>query len=145
LPGVLLDTHALVWLVNGERSLTAEALAAIANSQRDGMLYVSPITGWELSVAAQKAPAAGRPDLGGQSARPWLREALALTGAKLIPINQRIAFEAADVPEHYGRRDPGDCFLIATARVRRIPIITRDGAMCDLARERPDYLTVISC
>ncbi len=134
-----------MWLVNGERSLKADALAAIANSQRDGALYVSPMTGWELSVASQKSTSAGRPDLGGQSARAWFREALTLTTAKLIPISQRIAFEAAEVPEHYGRRDPGDCFLIATARVRRIPIVTRDGAMCDLARERPDYLTVFTC
>jgi len=60
-------------------------------------------------------------------------------------MTQAITFEAADVPTIYSRRDPGDCFLIATARLKRIPIITRDGAMCDLARDRPDYLSVIIC
>lgn len=142
---MLLDTHALLWLVNAESALTAQALSAIATSQLDKTLYVSPITGWELAVAAQKAPGHGRPDLGGQSPREWLREALGLAGAKLVPINQRISFEAAEVPAHYGRRDPGDCFLIATARVRRIPIITRDAAMHDLSLDRPDYLSVIVC
>ena len=81
MPGVLLDTHALLWLVNAEFALTAEALAAVATSQLDKTLYVSPVTGWELAVAAQKAPGPGRPDLGGQSPRAWLREALTLTGA----------------------------------------------------------------
>jgi PIN domain nuclease of toxin-antitoxin system len=44
-----------------------------------------------------------------------------------------------------GHRDPGDCFLIATARIRKIPIVTRDRLICDLAREQPDYLSVIAC
>lgn len=60
-------------------------------------------------------------------------------------MTQVVAFEAAEVPLIYGRKDPGDCFLIATARVRGLPIVTRDGAMHDLARERPDYLSVIAC
>ena len=55
------------------------------------------------------------------------------------------ALEAAEVSAVFGRKDPGDCFLIATARVRRIPIITRDGAMAELARDRPDYLSAIIC
>jgi PIN domain nuclease of toxin-antitoxin system len=53
--------------------------------------------------------------------------------------------EAAEVVNVYARKDPGDCFLIATARIRRMPIITRDAAMIDLALTRPDYLAVIEC
>jgi PIN domain nuclease of toxin-antitoxin system len=144
LPGALLDTHALLWLVNGD-NLTDEALDAIATNQAAGTLYASPITGWELAVAAQKPPAADRPDLGGQAASHWFREALQVTGAKLIPVKQRIAIEAAAVAAVYARKDPGDCFLIATARVRGIPLITRDGAILELARAQPDYLSVIAC
>ena len=144
MPGVLLDTHTLLWLVNGA-ALSEDAITAIAQAQRDRMLFVSAISGWELSVAAQKAPGPGRPDLGGRPASLWFRAALTLTGAKLATITQAITFEAAEVPTIYSRRDPGDCFLIATARVKRIAIVTRDRAMCDLARERPDYLNVITC
>ena len=142
--GALLDTHTLLWLVNGD-NLTDEALEAIAENQAAGTLYASPITGWELALAAQKPPAAHRPDLGGLPAAAWFREALQVTGAKLIPVKQRIALEAADVATVFARKDPGDCFLIATARVRHIPIITRDGPMRDLALARPDYLQVIAC
>lgn len=143
--GALLDTHALYWLVSGVDDLTEEALVAIGENQAAGMLFASPITAWELAVAAQKRPGPGRPDLGGQFAREWFRQAIELTGARLAPVNQRIAFEAADVATVYARKDPGDCFLIATARVRRIPIITRDAAMIDLARAEPGYLRVIPC
>ena len=60
-------------------------------------------------------------------------------------MTQAITLEAAEVPATYTRKDPGDCFLIATSRVRRIRTITRDAAMCDLARDQPDYLSVIAC
>jgi PIN domain nuclease of toxin-antitoxin system len=144
LPGALLDTHALLWLVNGD-NLSDEALDAIAESQAIRALFVSPISAWELALAAQKPAAARRPDLQGNPAATWFRDALRLTGARLIPIHQRVALEAANVADVYARKDPGDCILIATARVRRIPIITRDRPMCELAWDAPDYLTVVNC
>ena len=143
--GALLDTHTLYWLVSGTDDLTDTALVAIGEQQAAGTLYVSPITAWELAVAARKPPGPGRPDLGGQLAREWFREAVALTGARIVSVHQRIAFEAADVATVYSRKDPGDCFLIATARVRKIPIITRDAAMIALARTQPKYLSIIPC
>ncbi|EUB97183.1 hypothetical protein PMI07_000759 [Rhizobium sp. CF080] len=42
-----------------------------------------------------------------------------------------------------GHKDPGDCYLIATARIKKVPIITRDTVMLDLAS--PEYLEVIVC
>ena len=68
-----------------------------------------------------------------------------VTGARLVPIHQKIALEAAEVVARTGHKDPGDCFLIATARVRRLPIITRDRVMRELAVADPTYLSVIEC
>ncbi len=42
-----------------------------------------------------------------------------------------------------GHKDPGDCYLIATARIKKVPIITRDAVMLDFAS--PEYLEVIVC
>jgi PIN domain nuclease of toxin-antitoxin system len=131
--------------VSATGDLTDEALVAIGEHQAAGTLLASPITAWELAVAAQKRPGPGRPDLGGQLAREWFRDAIQLTGAKIVPIHQRIAIEAADVATVYARKDPGDCFLIATARVRGAPIITRDGVIIALAEAQPDYLCAIRC
>jgi PIN domain nuclease of toxin-antitoxin system len=47
------------------------------------------------------------------------------------------------VPVATGHRDPGDCYLIATSRVRKIPIVTRDAVMRKLATD--GYLDVIVC
>lgn len=143
MPGVLLDTHALYWLVTAADTLSAEALVSIAQSQAAGTLYVSPITAWELTIASRKPAHKDPPDLGTTSPAKWFSKAVAAAGAKVIPIKQRIAYEAAEVVIATGHKDPGDCYLIATARVKKIPIITRDTIIQGLAA--PDYLDVIVC
>lgn len=143
--GALLDTHALYWLVSETEALSDAALVVIAEQQAARTLYVSPITAWELGVIALKPRQMERPDLGDLTPRQWFREAVRLVGASLVPVRQTIALEAAEVVATTGHKDPGDCFLIATARVRKIPIITRDRVMLNLARDSPEYLTVIGC
>lgn len=143
--GVLLDSHALYWLVSGDAELLDEALVAIGESKKAETLFVSPITAWELSVATTKRRAVGRPHLGDDPPDRWFREAVRASSARIIPIRQRIACEAARVVADTGHKDPGDCFLIATARVRRMPIVTRDGIIHSIAAGRPGYLDVIAC
>lgn len=143
--GALLDTHALYWLVSGVDVLSDEALVAIGENQASRTLYVSPITSWELSIATQKNRVAGRPHLGDEPPSQWFREAIAATEAKLVPIRQRIACEAAAVATATGHRDPGDCFLIATARMRKLHLITRDMIIHQIAAADPEYLSVIAC
>jgi PIN domain nuclease of toxin-antitoxin system len=123
--------------------MAADALEAIAEAQLDGKLFLSPITGWEAALALTKR--GGRPDLGNRDGATWFRAARRLPGAALVPIGPVIAFEAARVPVRYGRGDPGDCFIIATARMKRVPIVTRDRAMIDLAERDPAYVAVVVC
>lgn len=143
MPGALLDTHTFYWLVTAADTLSEEALIAIAESQAAGKLYVSPITAWELTIASRKPEHKDPPILGTGTAAKWFSEAIAATGSKIIPIKQRIACEAAAVVTDTGHKDPGDCYLIATARVRKTPIITRDAIMQGFAS--PRYLQVIAC
>jgi len=140
---VLLDTHTLYWLITAAGTLSEEALIAIADNQTNGTLYVSPITAWELSIASRKPPHKDPPSLGTQSPSRWFSDAVAATKARVVPIHQRIACEAAAVVTDTGHRDPGNCYLIATARVKKIAIITRDSVMLRLAS--PPYFNVIVC
>jgi PIN domain nuclease of toxin-antitoxin system len=117
----------------------------IGLAQAAGNLFVSPITAWELSVAAQKPRAAGRPHLGADPADRWFREAVRATTAKIIPIHQKIALEAAKVVIETGHKDPGDCYLIGTARARRIPLVTRDTVIRSIAAQDPAYLSIVAC
>ena len=58
---MLLDTHALLWLVRGEFR-TEAAMAALRAAQDEGGLYVSAVSAWELGVAELKRR--DRPELG---------------------------------------------------------------------------------
>ncbi len=142
---ILLDTHALYWVVSGEVALSEQALVATAESQDAGTLFVSPITAWELSIATRKANVATRPNLGDDPPDRWFRQAVRAIAARIAPIGTRISCEAAKVVEETGHKDPGDCFLIATARTRGIAIMTRDGPIQQIAAENADYLSVIAC
>lgn len=122
-----------------------EALFAVADAQATNSLFVSPITAWEAALAVQKRDPDRRPNLAGDDAASWFRRARRSTGARLVPIGASIALEAARVPAVLGSGDPGDCFLIATARVKQLTIVTRDGPMTTLAEARPDYLQLIQC
>jgi PIN domain nuclease of toxin-antitoxin system len=106
LPGLLLDTHALYWLVSGEDTLTDQALAEIGLAQSTGTLYISPMTAWELSVATQKPRQTGRPHLGTNPIDRWFREAIRATTAKIVPTHQKVALEAANVVLATGHKDP---------------------------------------
>lgn len=143
--GVLLDTHTLYWLVSGEEALTEDALVAIGDSQEAGALLVSPITAWELSVTSTKNRVAGRPHLGDDPPARWCRDAVNVTEATIIPIRQRISIEAANVVTHTGHKDPGDCFLIASARVRKVPLVTRDTIIRQIANDHAGYIEIIVC
>jgi PIN domain nuclease of toxin-antitoxin system len=142
--GLLLDTHALIWFV-AEAPMEDTALFAIGDAQQANRLFVSPITAWEAALAVRKGDPERRPDLAGDDAASWFRRARQITGARLAPITSAVALEAARVPGVYGSRDPGDCFIIATARVRRFTVVSRDGLMTNLADNRPAYLWLIPC
>lgn len=138
-----MDTHTLYWLVTAADTLSEEALVAIADCQASGTLFVSPITAWELTIASRKPLHKDPPKLGTGTPAKWFASAIRETVSKIVPIGTRIACEAASVISATGHKDPGDCYLIATARIKKVPVITRDAVMLDLAVS--GYVDVISC
>lgn len=49
---IVLDTHALIWWVNGDSQLSPNAMAAIDHEQQDedGIILVSAISAWEIAL-----------------------------------------------------------------------------------------------
>ena len=137
-----MDTNALIWILNGDY-LEPAALVAVAEAQNSKGILVSPISAWEAALAVRKFRR--RPDLGGRDAAEWFRAVLKIPGVRLVRPSIRIAIEAAKVPSIYGHGDPGDCFLIATARVKKLPIVTRDRRMQQLSVRNPEYLQTVPC
>ena len=141
--GLLLDTHALIWLM--EEMLDSQVAASIAEYIENDRVFASNLLAWELGCSARKKNESRRPNLQGLTVRQWTALATGRYSLQWLPISHEIALEAAEVPAIYGSGDPGDCFLIATARVHGLTLVTRDERMLALAAEQPEYLTALRC
>ncbi len=113
----LLDTHIWVWMHLEPQRLNPAVIAALEAVPES--LWLSPISIWEILLLTQR----GRLDLG-RGVLSWI--ALALTKMPL-----REAAITLDVArEMYGlelpHRDPADQFLVATAQVYGLTLVTAD-------------------
>ena|ERR1700761_5060016 len=142
--GALLDTHALIWLYD-PAPMSLDALLAVDKAAQSNSLHVSPMSIWELGAASRKKNPVLRPKLRGLTPEDWFVEATSSLGAISLPISEAIGLAACALPLLYGYSDPGDCFLIATAHVHHLTLITRDQRILDFARQSPDYLSAIRC
>jgi PIN domain nuclease of toxin-antitoxin system len=141
---ILLDTHSLLWLGNAAH-LTFAAETAVAAARESETIFTSAICIWELATAARKNHPLRRPDLHGQTPRTWFDIAIKRLQVQVLPVSADISAEAADVAPLYGSGDPGDCFLIATARIHKLTLVTRDHRILEMAAADPAYLSVIRC
>ena len=125
--GLLLDTHVWLWLVAGEASVKPSARAEIETSARADMLYLSPISMWEVALKHSRGKLAlDRP------IREWLAHAANLPGLQLAAITPAIAAECASLPEAF-HGDPADRIVAATARAEGLRLVTHDKALLKLA------------
>ena len=124
---ILLDTHAFLWMVGGDRKLGPHARGAIKEAASGDGLLVSAITPWEIALLVEK----GRLRLG-REVGVWLETALALPGHVLAPITPAIAVDSVRLPGDF-HADPADRLIVATARHRGVPLLTADRAILSYA------------
>ena len=124
---LLLDTCAVLWLVDDQSALSSEAAKAIRDNA--GYIFISAITGFELTVKHKK----GRLKLP-QPPEKWYPKALELHGLREIPINGTIAVHAANLPDIHN--DPCDRIIIATAQRHELDVITIDKTIPQYPRTR---------
>ena len=74
----LLDSHALVWLLDGKRAAGKKTRTLIQQLAQADSLHVSAITPWEIAMLVSK----GRLTLV-QEVGEWLRTAISLPGVRL--------------------------------------------------------------
>lgn len=128
-PRLLLDTHVLLWLMFGDAKLGAKAREAIHRACREDRASVSAITPWEIGVLVSKK----RIDLY-RNVLAWVRDALALSGVTLSPLEPEIAVASTCLPWEM-HADPADRILVATARNLGATLVTADGALLEFARQ----------
>lgn len=111
---LLLDTHALLWWLCDDPTLSADARKAIADPAN--IVYVSAASAWEISI--KKA-------LGKLDAPDGLDAAVSASGFQELPITMPHALAAGRLPMHH--TDPFDRMLIAQATLENLTLITRDN------------------
>lgn len=118
--GLLFDTHALLWLVNGDSQLGLKSRRIINEASEKKQLFVSTISIWEIAMLHAKE----RIDLG-KSTIIWVNEVLQATGANLLVLTPEIAVLSCELPDHF-HGDPADRILIATAKHQDLTLLTKD-------------------
>ena len=113
---LLLDTCGLLWLAAGHRRLSAPARKRIDSATLVG---VSAITAWEVGLTAAR----GELKLP-MEAEAWFEGVVEHHRLQVFEITPRIAFEANRLPWHH--RDPADRFILATARLHHMAVVTAD-------------------
>jgi PIN domain nuclease of toxin-antitoxin system len=83
------------------------------------LVGVSAITAWEVGLKAAR----GELKLP-MEAEEWFEGAIAHHRLQVFEITPRIAFEANRLPWHH--RDPADRFILATARLHHMAVVTAD-------------------
>jgi PIN domain nuclease of toxin-antitoxin system len=126
-PLLLLDTHTLVWLIDGDRRLKKGVGEAIRLAAAEDRVFVSAITPWEVALLVGK----GRLRLD-RDVLEWLRSALSLPGVRLAPLTPEIAVASTRLPWEM-HADPADRILVATARDLGATLVTADGALLGMA------------
>jgi PIN domain nuclease of toxin-antitoxin system len=114
---LLLDTHAVVWFLEGSDKLRSEARTAIESAER---VYVSAATIWEMAVKVARGRLIAPSDF---------PDRLLDLGMLQLALEWEHARVAGGLPRHH--RDPFDRMLVAQAIVERLTIVTRDE---DIAR-----------
>ncbi|MFE5716741.1 type II toxin-antitoxin system VapC family toxin [Streptomyces sp. NPDC056501] len=107
---LLLDTHVVLWWLNGDLPDETRDLLA-----KERWVFMSAVTPWELSVKQ----ATGKLD-----APTDVAERARDTQFLALPINAEHGVRAGALPPHH--RDPFDRILIAQAQTEGLTLVTRD-------------------
>ena len=116
---IMLDTCAVLWWTLEPASLSTAAAAACATVARQGGC-LSAISLWEIGIKWKRRTL----DLGGLELREYVSRLEQVEGLEIVPVSGAIWVES--VLLDWENRDPADRVIVATARLRGVPIITKD-------------------
>lgn len=116
---LLLDTHVLVWLDEGNPRLGSTALIAINEALAAGQLAVATISFWEITMLIEKQRLIMKTEID-----VW-RSDLLQAGLQEVPLRGETAIRAAQLQSFHG--DPADRMIVATAIENGATLITADA------------------
>lgn len=113
----LLDTHTLIWFINGDRDLSDKVRKAIEAA--DSANFVSIASLWEMAIKVSL----GKLEL--KTPFSHVYNQMSNNGFELLPITFEDTLKLSVLPwEH---RDPFDRLIIAQALNNDLTILSKDG------------------
>jgi len=115
---ILLDTHTLIWLIEGNARLGKRSQQLIDPPAGSSSIFVSAISFWETAMLANRDRV--------RLSRPielWRQNVLAL-GILELPIHGDTAISVARLDGFHA--DPADRFIVATALQYSLTLVTAD-------------------
>jgi PIN domain nuclease of toxin-antitoxin system len=114
---LLLDTHIWIWNELEPWKITSEINRELADP--DNQLWLSPVSVWETVVLLEKRRISLNQDF-----RQWVDESVTALQLQEAALTWEVAHELRFTV--LGHRDPADRFLVATAKVYDLTLITSD-------------------
>ena len=113
---MILDTCALLWLASGDKKLSRSALNEINAA---AAVYVSAISGFEIAIKVVK----GKLKLP-SAPQEWFEKIVEHHGLSVLTLELNVCIAAAQLPPIHD--DPCDRFIIATAKLHDLTVVTAD-------------------
>jgi PIN domain nuclease of toxin-antitoxin system len=120
---LLLDTHIWIWNYTAPEKLTSEVARELANP--DNERFLSPVSIWETAVLLEKRRVNLRQDFG-----EWFKSSVEDLGLIEAPLHWTVAHELRFTMLNH--RDPADRFLVATAKVYDLTLVTADERLLNV-------------
>ena len=115
---LLLDTHAFLWWLDGDRRLPARLRATIREPANE--VLVSAASVWEITTKARLGKLPGAEEVAAD-----VPACIDSQGFVALPISARHAQRAGALPGPH--RDPFDRMLIVQAQVEGVPIASNEA------------------
>jgi PIN domain nuclease of toxin-antitoxin system len=114
---LLLDTHALLWWLDGDRRLSLKARRAIASDSN--AILVSAVSAWEITTKARLGKLPGAADVSDDVAG-------CVTSQGFLPLDITILHAQRAGRLVGAHRDPFDRMLIAQSQIEDLAIVSDD-------------------
>ncbi len=120
---ILLDTCALLWWTLDPEKLSDNATRACERISDQGAC-ISAISIWEIGIKTKK----GKLDIG-LDIKEYVSRLNTVENFGIVPVDETIWIENVLLEWHH--RDPADRTIVATARLKGIPVLTKDHIIRD--------------
>ena len=118
---IVLDTHVLVWWVNGGEKLSQRAHKTIGKELAgDAQLLVSAISAWEIAMLIAKGRLTLTMDID-----DWLATVSSIEGVTFVAVEPDVAVQSVRLPGAF-HSDPADRIIVALARHHSAQLVTAD-------------------